>query len=137
MSCTTDLATNVMISAKLVTWYNDHQLTANIKNPYNFCSMDILLDWITEEDNFKAWVGKYGPKVPKSQLLDECLKVYLDYGITHHTTDAIKSNIDRMFTQYKAAEAWRMLPEQHIKAEDIGKDDFHDRREAIEGTPKP
>jgi len=79
-------------------------------------SMAVLLDWLTESDNYRRYIGKTG-NVSKQTLIQELHNRMKAHGLVHRTGADIRTKIIDLQASYAKAMDWRRNTGQGILEE--------------------
>ncbi|KAH9085496.1 hypothetical protein Ae201684P_005204 [Aphanomyces euteiches] len=99
-------------------------------------SLDVLLEWLTDGDNYTRWRAGSQKKTPplhanslstsrslpvvvsKEKLCQEIVNKFHDHGLSHRSSREVRSKINDLERSYRAARDWANTTGEGVREED-------------------
>ena len=90
-----------------VSWYTDNRDCDLSSNPEGLSSIEIIMEWFHQSDNFRRFRGDSGKSNNKETCLGEIKELLHAKGMKHRDLKQIRSKIDRSISAYLVANEWK------------------------------
>lgn len=88
-------------------------------------SMDILIRWLSNQENYTRWKGEDYDRIPKKLLLEDILDEMRKVGIYHRVAKDIASKISTLQSNYRLTQKWKQIEGQRLREEGVSDHIIH------------
>lgn len=93
------------------------------------CSMDVLVQWLSNPANYAKWRGDDYERIPKKTLLEYILDDMRKVGIYHRVAKDVASKISTLQSNYRLAREWKQVDGKKLREKGTSEQAIHGKKQ--------